>query len=74
MQTIFPQHSATTMAGDNEARAGVGSTPSQNGIPRQKMADKHGVVRSTLRRNVTGETRPHEDWTIAQRKLNPEQE
>jgi hypothetical protein len=62
------------MTGINEARAEVETIPSEDEIPWQRIADKHGVVRSTLTRNVTGETRPQEDWTIAQRKLNPRQE
>jgi hypothetical protein len=62
------------MTGINEARAEIENIPSGDEIPWQKIADKHGVVRSTLTRNVIGETRPQEDWTIAQRKLSPEQE
>ena len=62
------------MTGIKEAVTEVKSTPSGDKIPWSKIADKHGVVRSTLTRNATGQTRPHEDAAIAQCKITPQQE
>lgn len=46
------------MTGIEEALKEVERVPSGDEIPWQKIADKHGVVRSTLTRNATGETCP----------------
>jgi hypothetical protein len=43
-------------------------------IPWSKIAEKHGVVRSTLTRTWRGETRSREEQAIAQQKLTPQQE
>jgi hypothetical protein len=62
------------MRGINDARAEIEDIPSGDEILWQRIAEKHRVVCSILTRNMMGETRLQEDWTIAQRKLDPEQE
>jgi hypothetical protein len=47
---------------------------SEDDIPWSKIADKHGVVRSTLTRKWRGETRSREEQAVAQQKLTPQQE
>jgi transposase-like protein len=42
---------------------------SKDDIPWSKIADKHGVVRSTLTRKWRGETRSQEEQAVAQQKL-----
>ena len=43
-------------------------------IPWTKIADKHGVVRSTLTRKWRGETRSVKDAHLAQQNLSPQEE
>jgi len=47
---------------------------SEDNIPWSKIAEKHGVVRSTLTRKWRGETRSREEQAVAQQKLTPQQE
>ncbi|KAH7343088.1 hypothetical protein BKA66DRAFT_34881 [Pyrenochaeta sp. MPI-SDFR-AT-0127] len=63
--TFSQHHFSTTMTGIEEALKEVERIPSGDEIPWQKIADKHGVVRSTLTRNATGETRPQEEAALA---------
>jgi hypothetical protein len=43
-------------------------------IPYTKIAEKHGVVRSTLTRRHQGDTCPHGEVSAEQQNINPEQE
>jgi hypothetical protein len=43
-------------------------------IPWTKIAEKHGVVRSTLTRTYRGETQPHATKIINQQHLTPQEE
>ena len=46
---------------------------SEKHIPWSKIAEKHGVVRSTLTRTWRGQTRSQEEESIARQKLTPQQ-
>jgi hypothetical protein len=65
------QHNAM---GLQEALAECNTFISEDEIPWSKIAQKHGVVRSTLTRTWRGETRSREEQAIAQQKLTPQQE
>ena len=67
-------HNTTTMAAIDDALAEADTYTSGDKIPWQKIANKHGVVRSTLTRRHRAETRSREDQAIVQQKLNPQQE
>ena len=56
------------------ALAECDAVPSGEDIPWQKIADKHGVVRSTLTRKHRGETRSREEADLARCNLSPQQE
>jgi hypothetical protein len=72
---LFRQHhSTTTMTGIKEAIAECGSVSSCDKIPRQKTADKQGVIRSPLTRRHRCETRSREEVSISHRNLQPQQE
>jgi hypothetical protein len=60
--------------GLEEALSECNTFASTNKIPWSKIAEKHGVVRSTLTRTWRGETRSREEQAIAQQKLTPQQE
>jgi hypothetical protein len=60
--------------GLNEALAECDTFASRDEIPWSKIAEKHGVVRSTLTRKWRGETRSREAESIARQKLTPQQE
>ena len=62
------------MTGIKEAVAEVESIPQGEKILWSKIADKHGVVRSTLTRNAMGETRPFKEAVITRYALTPQQE
>jgi hypothetical protein len=62
------------MTGIKEALAECDSTSSGDKIPGQKIADKHGVLRSTLTRRYRRETRSREEVSTSQRNLQPQQE
>jgi hypothetical protein len=62
------------MTGIKEALAECDSIPSGEKIPWQNIADKHGVVRSTLTRRHRHETRSREEVSTSQRNLQPQQE
>ena len=62
------------MTGINEALAECDSIPSGDKIPWQKIADKHGVVRSTLTRRHRRETRSRDEVSTSQQNLQPQQE
>ena len=47
---------------------------SQDDIPWSKIAEKYGVVRSTLTRTYRRETRSRQEQAVAQQKLTPQQE
>jgi hypothetical protein len=71
----FSQHrSTTTMTGIKEALAECNSVPSGDKIPWQKIADKHGVIRSTLTRRHRRETRSREEVSTSQQNLQLQQE
>ena len=57
-----------------EALAECDAVPSDEGIPWSKIADKHGVVRSTLSRKHRGETRSRKEVSTSQRNLQPHEE
>jgi transposase-like protein len=57
-----------------EALAECDTCVSEDKIPWSKIAEKHGVVRSTLTRTWRGETRPHQEKVLTQQKLTPQQE
>jgi len=60
--------------GLKEALAECDTFASTDEIPWTKIAQKHGVVRSTLTRTWRGETRPHQEKILAQQKLTQQQE
>jgi hypothetical protein len=60
--------------GLEEALAECDTFVSGDEIPWSKIAEKHGVVRSTLTRTWRGETRSRKEQAIGQQKLTPEQE
>ncbi|KAF2733216.1 hypothetical protein EJ04DRAFT_495753, partial [Polyplosphaeria fusca] len=60
--------------GLEEALAECNTFASGDKIPWTKIAERHGVVRSTLTRTWRGETRSREEQAIAQQKLTPQQE
>jgi hypothetical protein len=62
------------MTGIKEALAECDSVPSSDKILWQKIANKHGVVRSTLTRRHCRETRSREEVLILQQNLQPQQE
>ena len=62
------------MAAIDDALAEADTYATGEKIPWQKIANKHGVVRSTLTRRHRAETRSREDQAIAQQNLNPQQE
>ena len=72
--TFSQHHNTTTMTGIEEALAECDSIPSGDKTPWQRIADKHGVVRSTLTRRHRRETRSREEVSTSQRNLQPEQE
>ena len=55
--------------GLEEALEDCNTFESGDQIPWSKIAEKHGVVRSTLTRTYRRETRSREEQAIAQRKL-----
>ena len=57
--------------GLQEALAECDTFVSEDDIPWSKIAEKHGVVRSTLTRTWRGETRSRKEQAIAQQKLTP---
>lgn len=59
--------------GLEEALAACDTYASKDDIPWTKIAEKHGVVRSTLTRKWRGQTRSREE-SIARQKLNPKKE
>jgi alkylated DNA nucleotide flippase Atl1 len=67
-------HNTTTMTGIEEALAECDSIPSGDKTPWQRIADKHGVVRSTLTRRHRRETRSREEVSTSQQNLQPQQE
>jgi hypothetical protein len=72
--TFSQHHSTTTMTGITEALAECDSIPSGDKIPWQEIADKHGVVRSTLTRRHRRETRSRKEVLTSQRNLQPQQQ
>ena len=60
--------------GLQEALAECDTFASRDEIPWSRIAQKHGVVRSTLTRTWRGETRPHQEKVLAQQKLTQQQE
>jgi len=60
--------------GLKEALAECNTFASRDEIPWSKIAEKHGVVRSTLTRTWRGETCPRKEKAIAQQKLTLQQE
>ncbi|KAF1924574.1 uncharacterized protein M421DRAFT_424711 [Didymella exigua CBS 183.55] len=62
------------MTGITEALAECDSVPSDDKIPWQKIADRHGVVRSTLTRRHCRETCSWKEVSTSQQNLQPEQE
>ncbi|KAF1933101.1 uncharacterized protein M421DRAFT_53001, partial [Didymella exigua CBS 183.55] len=60
--------------GLEEALAECDTFVSEDAIPWSKIAEKHGIVRSTLTRTWRGETRPHKEKVLAQQKLTLQQE
>ena len=60
--------------GLEEALAECDTFASEEDIPWSKIAEKHGVVRSTLTRKWRGETQSREEKAIAQQKLTLQQE
>jgi hypothetical protein len=60
--------------GLEEALQDCNTFESEDQIPWSKIAEKHGVVRSTLTRTYRRETRSREEQAIAQQKLTPQQE
>ena len=62
------------MTGIKEAVTEVESIPQGEKIPWSEIADKHGVVRSTLTRNAMGETRPFKEAVITRYALTLQQE
>lgn len=72
--TFSQHHISTTMTGIKETLADIDKVPSDDEIPWQRIADKHGIVRSTLMHDATGETHLQEEATTAQQELSSEQE
>lgn len=62
------------MTGIKEAVEEVKYIPQGDKIPWTKIAQKHGVVRSTLTRKVQLRTLSHQEDAITRRKLQPQQE
>jgi transposase-like protein len=60
--------------GLEEALSECDTFVSEDDMPWSKIADKHGVVRSTLTRKWRGETRSREEQAVAQQKLTLQQE
>ena len=60
--------------GLQEALAECNTFAPEDKILWSKIAQKHGVVRSTLTRTWRGETRPHQEKVLAQQKLTLQQE
>ena len=60
--------------GLQEALAECATFASGDEIPWSKIAEKHGVVRSTLTRKWRGKTRSRQEKAIAQQKLTQQQE
>ena len=56
------------------ALAGCDTFKDKDQIPWSKIAEKYGVVRSTLSRRYRRETQSREEQAIAQQKLTPQQE
>ena len=57
--------------GLEEALAECNTFASEDEIPWSKIAEKHGVVRSTLTRTWRSETRSRKEQAITQQKLTP---